>query len=134
MKILTASTEGQEENIHNLIRYFYIRIFPNFFSEDEIVQFKQMKVLHISNQNQEYIGTLKESFTVMSCLATLISIIESHDKEEQEKHYKHLFSHNVSLLETKDLFFPFTYQQFSQAKMQDFSITIYDKPANQFLA
>ncbi|MEI5906379.1 DUF5365 family protein [Bacillus spongiae] len=134
MKIQSASTEMQEEKIRNLINYFYVRIFPMYFSEQEIQLYKKMNVLYISPQNREFLGTLRESFTVISCLDTLISIIESSDVNQNQHHYEQMFVRNVEILSQKDVFFPFSYALFVQKLNQFDPLTVFDKPANEYLA
>ena len=58
MKIVFASTPEQEEEIRNLVQKMYSTIFPNYFPDEDIKEFKQLNVLHTSTRHFEYFGTL----------------------------------------------------------------------------
>ncbi|NRD78264.1 YhcU family protein [Bacillus sp. BRMEA1] len=132
MKIVFASTPGQEEEICELVRYVYSNIFPLYFTDDEISQFEKLKVLHTSDQQFEEIGTLKDAFQVMASIQTLISILETTDLDEQ---YAELFNKNAANLQDLGLFFPFEYEQFVSAKSMKNSsaLSMYMKAHNQLL-
>lgn len=131
MKIVFASTPSQEEEISGFVRYIYSNVFPLYFTEDEINEFEQLKVLDIMENQVEVFGTLKDAFQVMTCMQTLISIIESSDLDDQ---FSILFSKNVSHLQELGLFFPFEYEQFVVAKrMNNHLLSINTKAANELL-
>lgn len=131
MKIVFASTPSQQEEINGLVRYIYSNVFPLYFTDDEIYQFEQLKVLHTSKQQFEDFGTLKDAFQVMASIQTLISILECSSLDEQ---YSTLFSKNVSTLQEFGLFFPFEFEQFVEAKRLNSNVfSIYTKAANELI-
>jgi hypothetical protein len=127
LKIVFASTPSQEEEICELVRYIYSKVFPLYYSDEEINEFKQLRVLHFT----EDFNTLKDAFQVMASLQTLISILESPTLFD---YYAALFNKNVLLLEEYGLSFPFEFQQFIDAKDLKCSIlSIYTKADNELL-
>ncbi|MFJ7727965.1 YhcU family protein [Neobacillus sp. NPDC097160] len=126
MKIVFASTPSQEEEIIGLVRYIYSNIFPLFYSDEDICEFEQLKVLHTS----EDFSTLKDAFQVMTCIQTLISILESSLDEQ----YEDVFNKNVSTLKDFGLFFPFEFEQFVDAKrLKNTMLSIYTKADNELI-
>lgn len=131
VKIVFASTPGQEEKISELIQYVYSNVFPLYFSDTEIKKFKRLKVLHASTKHFEYFSTLREAFQVITCLQTLISILESPCQHE---HYEAIFNKNALMLNDYDLHFPFDYDQLSQARnMKNNIFSVFTKAANELL-
>jgi len=127
VKIVFASTPSQEEEINGLVRYIYSNIFPLYFTDEEICQFERLKVLHTS----EEFNTLKDAFQVMTCIQTLISILESSQPDEQ---YASLFNKNVETLTEFGLLFPFKYEHFEEAKnIRIPMLSIYSKADNELL-
>lgn len=127
MKIVFASIPSQVEEINGLVRYIYSNIFPNFFSDEEIRQFEELKILHPF----EDFNTLKDAFLVMTCIQTLISILESSPLAEQ---YETVFNKNVATLKEFGLFFPFEFEQFLEAKcMKNPMLSIYTKADNELI-
>ena len=131
MKIVFASTPSQEEEIDELIRYFYTNVFPTYFSEQEIKEFERLKVLHASARHFEHFGTLREAFRVMACLQTLIFILEASVYDD---FHAALFSKNAAVLKDYGLYFPFEYDQFVNIHdLKSDLFGMYSKPANQML-
>lgn len=131
VKIVFASTPSQEQEICELIGHIYSNIFPLYFTDDEISQFEQLKVLHISKKQFDEIGTLKDAFQVMTSIQTVISILESTELNEQ---YTDLFNKNAANLNELGLFFPFEFEQFENAKtMKPMMLSIYSKADNELL-
>ncbi len=127
MKIVFASTPGQEEEICELVGYIYSNVFPLYFTDKEINEFEHLKVLHTPDD----FNTLRDAFQVMTSLQTVISILESPTLDEQ---YAALFNKNVSTLQEFGLFFPFEFEQFVEAKnMKNSMFSIYTKAANELL-
>jgi hypothetical protein len=127
VKIVFASTPSQEEEINGLVRYIYSNIFPLYFTDEEICQFEQLKVLHTS----EDFNTLKDAFQVMTSIQTLISILEATQLDAQ---YSLLFNKNVETLQEFGLLFPFKYEHFEEAKcMKNNMISIYTNADNELL-
>ena len=127
VKIVFASTPGQEEEIYGLVRYIYSTVFPLYFTDKEISEFERLKVL----QTPDDFNTLKDAFQVMASMQTIISILESATLDEQ---YATLFNKNVTNLQEFGLFFPFEYEQFVDAKnMKNSVFSIYIKAANELL-
>ena len=130
MKILLASTEEQEETIQELVKYVYCTIFPRYFTDDEIEQFENLEVLHTDAVHTKYNGTLKEAFQVISSLQTLISLIET---ETTKSGYEEMYDHNLCILQSFNLFFPFELDHFRKSYNCQDKLSLYMKPANQLL-
>jgi hypothetical protein len=129
VKIVFASTPSQEEEINGLVRYIYSNVFPIYFTDEEIREFEQIKVLQ-TNQYHDY-STLKDAFLVMASMQTVIAILESPSPDEQ---YADIFNKNVSNLQEYGLFFPFELEQFIQAKnLKSNYFSVYTKAANELL-
>jgi hypothetical protein len=127
VKIVFASTPSQEEEINELVRYVYSNIFPLYFSDEEISQFEELKVLDTSLD----FNTLKDAFQVMTSIQTVISILESSPLDEQ---YEMVFNKNVATLKEFGLFFPFDFEQFMEGKSLKSSIlSIYSKADNELI-
>ena len=133
MKVVFASTQEQEEKIHELADFMYSSIFPNYYDDDEIAKFKKLKVLHTSKRHFEYFSTLKEAYQVITSLQTIISILEYKLKHPLDKTYEDIFNHNVAILSEYNVFFPFYYYQFKADIKTKFSLSIYKKAANELL-
>jgi hypothetical protein len=130
VKIVFASTPGQEVKVQELVQYFYSNLFPRFFHDDEIKRFEREKVLKLTG-NFEGFDTLKDAYQVITCLQTIISILEA---VEPQYEYKCIFDKNASMLQEMGMHFPFSFSQFHHArgiKVEMFSI--YSQPANQYL-
>ncbi|PLR79649.1 hypothetical protein CVD25_00560 [Bacillus canaveralius] len=131
MRVVFASTLGQEEKIRELISYFYSSVFPLYFSDEDIRDFERSKILHTTARHFEYFGTLKEAYRVIVCLQTLISILEL---SVQEENHQTLFCRNARILNEFSLYFPLTYGQFFEAKsLKNNVFSIYSKAANELL-
>ena len=127
MKIVFASTPSQEEEINELVRYVYSNIFPQFFSDEEISKFEELKVLDTSLD----FNTLKDAFQVMTSIQTLISILESSPLDEQ---YEMVFNKNAATLNEFGLFFPFDFEQFIEGKsINNSMLSIYTKADNELI-
>ncbi|MEH7417712.1 YhcU family protein [Neobacillus drentensis] len=127
MKIVFASTPSQEEEINELVRYIYSNIFPQYFSDEEISQFEELKVLDTSLD----FNTLKDAFQVMTSIQTVISILESSQLDEQ---YEMVFNRNVATLKEFGLFFPFDFEQFYEGKsLKGSMLSIYTKADNELI-
>lgn len=134
MKIVFASTPGQEEEISGLVRYIYSDVFPLYFTDEEISEFEKLKVLHTTANHVEDFSTLKDAFQVMTSMQTLISILES---PVLHTHYSSLFNKNVANLQEFGLFFPFEFDHFIDARnLKNFKnnmFSVYTKAANELL-
>ncbi|PLR97856.1 YhcU family protein [Bacillus sp. T33-2] len=131
MKVVFASTPGQEAKIRELTRYFYSDVFPVFFNDQDIAEFEQLMVLHTTREHFDSFNTLGEAFRVITSLQTLISILESGKISEQ---YETVFKKNVCTLKSYGIYFPFTFRQFLQAKTAHHPyLSVYSKAANSLL-
>ncbi|WP_240035359.1 DUF5365 family protein [Neobacillus notoginsengisoli] len=130
MKIVFASTPGQEEEIHELIHYFYSNVLPMYFTDKEIKGFLRRGVLH-KDSTADSFGTLRDAFYVMASLQTLISILEEPLPND---HYRALFLKNAEHLRYYGLRFPFEYDSFiSVQKNAKPLFSMYTPAANQLL-
>lgn len=131
MKIVFASTPGQEEKIMELASYFYTDVFPLYFSDEDIAEFERLDVLHTRPDLMEKFSTLGDAFHVITSMQTLISILESGHIPEK---YQNMFRRNVQTLTDYGICFPFNYNQFSDSKHVHLEyISMYAKPVNQLL-
>lgn len=131
LKIVFASTPGQEEKILELAKYFYTDIFPLYFSDEDILEFERLQVLHTQSEQFERFSTLGDAFQVITSMQTLISILESGHIPEK---YQIMFRRNVQTLTDYGICFPFNYNQFTDSKHVHLDyISAYSKPANRLL-
>lgn len=122
-----ASTPSQEQEINGLVRYIYSNIFPVYFNDEDICEFEQLKVLRSS---EDY-STLKDAFQVMTCMQTLISILESAQLDDQ---YEAVFNKNAATLKEFGVFFPFQFEQFAEAKrLKNTILSVYTKADNELI-
>lgn len=136
MKTVFSSTIEQEQEINNLVTYFYKTVFPQFFTQNEILHFKEIGVLHKDSGRFIYHGTLKSAFQIMSCLQVILTLLDKKivfnsfqlDLESEE-----LFNHNIRLLNENGLFFPFTHVNFNLLVETEDERFSYEEPANQLL-
>ncbi|OCA84422.1 hypothetical protein A8F94_17120 [Bacillus sp. FJAT-27225] len=126
MRIVFASTPGQEEEINGLIHCFYSRILPLYFTEKEILEFKRLSVLHMESASY---GTLRDAFYVMASLQTIIFILEAPVPGD---YHRALFEKNADNLRDYGLYFPFDYSSFvPEKKGADSIFNMYAPAANQ---
>ncbi|MFF2499904.1 DUF5365 family protein [Peribacillus sp. NPDC058075] len=136
MKTVFSSTEEQEQEIASLVTRFYESVFPKYFTESEILHFREIGVLEPNQSSVTYLATLRDAFQVMACLQVLMSILDKQEKEDfMEPESEELFQHNITLLNECGIFFPFYYDHFSSInqeannEMQMMDIQV----ANQYL-
>lgn len=131
MKIVFASTPGQEEEISELVQYIYSNVFPLYFADEEIKKFERLGILNAYYDHYDDFGTLKDAFQVMASLQAVISVLELPILDRE---YTSLFNKNVENLEKFGLSFPFQYEQFIEAKsMKKCIFSVYTKAANEML-
>jgi hypothetical protein len=131
VKIVFASTPGQEEEISELVQYIYSNVFPLYFADEEIREFERLGILSTYYDHYEDFSTLKYAFQVMASLQTVISVLELPNLDRE---YTCLFNKNVENLEKFGLSFPFHYEQFRVAKnMKKCIFIVYKKAANEML-
>lgn len=134
MKTVFSSTEEQEQEIASLVSRFYESVFPKYFTESEILHFREIGVLEPNQSSVTYLATLRDAFQVMTCLQVLMSILDKQ-KRVLEPKSEELFQHNITLLNECGIFFPFYYDHFSSINheanndMQMMDIQV----ANQYL-
>ncbi|MFJ8069400.1 DUF5365 family protein [Peribacillus sp. NPDC096447] len=136
MKTVFSSTEEQEQEIASLVTRFYESVFPKYFTESEILHFREIGVLEPNQSSVTYLATLRDAFQVMACLQVLMSILDKQKREDfMEPESEKLFQHNITLLNECGIFFPFYYDHFSSInheannEMQMMDIQV----ANQYL-
>ncbi|GIN58713.1 DUF5365 family protein [Lederbergia ruris] len=135
MKVVVASTDEQVNKLNELIHYIYHAAFPRFFTDHEIAQYIEWKVLHFPEEKEHPLYTLDVAFRAIASLEVIISILEILPYQKNSSKHHDLFKKNADILSESGLFFPFTYQNFLQPKKTSFKDTcsIYAKPANEFL-
>ncbi|WP_210364730.1 YhcU family protein [Bacillus sp. REN3] len=131
MKIVFSSTPGQEEKIRELSRYFYTDVFPLYFSDEDIEEFERLEILQTRPDQFDRFSTLGDAFKVITCMQTLISILEAGHIPER---YQQMFRRNVQTLTDYGICFPFNYHQFSESRHVHLDyISTYTKAANRLL-
>ncbi|MFS0762490.1 MULTISPECIES: DUF5365 family protein [Peribacillus] len=138
MKTVFSSTEEQEQEIASLVSRFYESVFPKYFTESEILHFREIGVLEPNQSSVTYLATLRDAFQVMTCLQVLMSILDKQKREEfivMEPESEELFQHNITLLNECGIFFPFYYDHFSSINQESNNeIQMMDiQVANQYL-
>ncbi|QNK50475.1 DUF5365 family protein [Brevibacterium sp. PAMC23299] len=117
MKTVFSSTEEQEQEIASLVSRFYESVFPKYFTESEILYFREIGVLEPNQSSVTYLATLRDAFQVMTCLQVLMSILDKQ-KRVMEPKSEELFQHNITLLNECGIFFPFYYDHFSSINLE----------------
>ncbi|PRS40467.1 hypothetical protein C6W19_07285 [Bacillus sp. RJGP41] len=117
MKTVFSSTEEQEQEIASLVSRFYESVFPKYFTESEILHFREIGVLEPNQSSVTYLATLRDAFQVMTCLQVLMSILDKQ-KMVMEPKSEELFQHNITLLNECGIFFPFYYDHFSSINLE----------------
>ncbi|MFE4074773.1 DUF5365 family protein [Peribacillus sp. YIM B13477] len=117
MKTVFSSTEEQEQEIASLVSRFYESVFPKYFTESEILHFREIGVLEPNQSSVIYLATLRDAFQVMTCLQVLMSILDKQ-KRVMEPKSEELFQHNITLLNECGIFFPFYYDHFSSINLE----------------
>ncbi len=130
MKVVYAATPEQETHIEELVEYIYGEIFPRYFTDEEIVKLENLNVLVHNDDN--YNGTLKEAFQLISSLQALIAVVETVKDEEILLSHREIFEKNVKTLDEFGYSFPFNIEQFSAPKEE--IISKFSKAANVYLA
>lgn len=133
MKTVFSSTIEQEQEIENLVTYFYKTVFPQFFTKNEILHFMQIGVLHKDSGRYAYHGTLKSAFQIMSCLQVILTLLDKKTSIPLDINSEDLLNHNIRLLSENGLFFPFTHENFNLLVETEDERFSYVEPANQFL-
>lgn len=128
MKVVFASTPEQRTKIMELTKQLYSDVFPNYFTDEQIEEFKKQKILQFTTNQFRQMDTLKDAYQVIASLQTLTLILEGEKLDDQyiETYYK-----NVSILEEYGVQFPFDFHQFADSKNDQ--ISIYTKVANDLL-
>ncbi|MDQ0273628.1 DUF5365 family protein [Cytobacillus purgationiresistens] len=128
MKVVFASTAEQEQQIGELVERMYSDIFPLYFSDDAIKEFEGLNVLKTT---QEYFGTLKEAYQVMSGLQTILLILE---EEKLKIEHETIFNRNVQILDEFKISFPFTFDHFyGDQSFKNSQVSMYCKANNGYL-
>lgn len=135
MKVVYASTTEQEQEITELVHYFYDSVFPLYFTKRDIAQFKNIGVLQTTTKSFDYFGTLKDAFHVMTSLNVILTVLEKKraNIEAAEERLEELFFHNTNLLNKYGIYFPLSYGQFSYLHNPTKDLNLFINPANQIL-
>lgn len=138
VKMVFPSTEEQELEIACLVARFYESVFPKYFTEQEIFQFRELGVLEPNKSAFTYFGTLRDAYRVMTCLQTLLFILDKNERENSmvmDPKHEEMFQKNISLLNECGIFFPFFYDHFTEMNHErDKDIRMMDaQAANQYL-
>ena len=59
MKTVFSSTEEQEQEIASLVSRFYESVFPQYFTESEILHFREIGVLEPNQSSCYLLGNIK---------------------------------------------------------------------------
>ena len=128
MKVVFASTPEQRIKIMELTKQLYSDVFPNYFTDEEIEEFKKQNILRFTTNQFEQMDTLKDAYQVIASLQTLTLILEGETLDDQ---YMETYYKNVSILEEYGVQFPFDFKQFVDSKNDQ--ISIFTKVANDLL-
>ncbi|MBS4193515.1 DUF5365 family protein [Lederbergia citri] len=131
MKVVVASTEEQGERLEELIQHFYSVVFPQYFDDNEISEFIDLKILQLPNQEDEPLFTLDGAFRAICSMEVIMIILESN----MNKKYTKLFNKNVEILKETGLFFPFTHRNFTSQKSKKVNtiFSMFSNSTNQLL-
>ncbi|AZB42004.1 hypothetical protein CEF21_06685 [Bacillus sp. FJAT-42376] len=132
MKIVTASTNEQEQHIEELVEEMYKEVFPIYFSDETIGQLEKMAVLKPTDETMIYNGTLKEAFEIMSSLQTLIAVLK-HADEGRKQEYESLYERNREILGRYGYELPLTFSDFLTEGGKGPLLSRYTKAANRYL-
>lgn len=137
MKIVFSSTSEQEQEIGNLVSFFYGSIFPRYFTEEEILHFEQIGVLQTPANNISYFGTLRDAYQVMTCLQVILSILEKKENSNKslERKFEDLFDNNIKILNDYGIFFPLSFDHFTSLNKEksENPYLLYVEASNQYL-
>lgn len=131
VKIVSASTEEQEEHIQNLIETMFTVTFPKFFSDETIHSIAERTILKKSDLF--YNGTMEEALKIISSLQTLIVLLELKAAGKEQKHFQELFERNCKILRNFGICFPFSFDQFPTGGDRKEKLSRYTKPANKWM-
>lgn len=131
MKVVIASTPEQENHIEELVAYFYTDIFPEHFADDEIVKFKEFHVMSLKSVEENYNGTLKEAFQLISSLQAMIAVVEAIRHKPIEVDDRRIFDKNIKIIEEYGISFPFHLEHFLTSSPDVTSEFV--KPCNELL-
>lgn len=136
--MVLSSTVEQEQEIADLVDQFYQCVFPKFFTEKEIIHFKEIGVLQPNKSEFIYNGTLRDAFQVITSLQVIKAILEKKEQlhtSSYQKKWAELFEQNGTLLEKCGILFPFHYEQFiyiHNTSFEKIDLSLM-QPANQYL-
>ncbi|MBM7694260.1 hypothetical protein JOC77_003704 [Peribacillus deserti] len=135
MRVVFASTIEQEQEISDLVHYFYESVFPMYFTKRDILQFKEIGVLQTTTKSYDYFGTLKDAFHVMTSLNVILTVLEKKrvNIEMAEERLEELFFHNANLLNKYGIYFPLSFDQFSYIHTPTKDLNLFINPANEIL-
>ncbi len=135
MRVVYAPTSEQEKMLSDLISHMYSTVFPRYFTDREITDFVDLKILHYSGVQDDQLNTLGDVFKAISSLQVIISILELPSDHNVDSNYSSMFNQNIKILERCGMFFPFTYDQFfgKEKKNRDIVFSIFSKPSNDLL-
>lgn len=132
MKVVIAATPEQENHIQELVGYFYSNIFPNYFTDEEIIKFKELNVMSLNGVEENYNGTLKEAFQLISSLQAIIAVLDAIRHKPIGDDDQTIFDRNVHIIKGYGIDFPFSLNHFATSK--PYMISQFQKPFNLFLA
>ncbi|WP_051348436.1 DUF5365 family protein [Peribacillus kribbensis] len=138
MRVVYASTTEQEQEIAELVQFFYESVFPLYFTKKDIMKFKEMGVLQTTTKTYDYFGTLKDAFHVMTSLNVILTVLEKKrmnldNLDCAEDRLEELFFTNASLLNKYGIYFPLSFDQFSYLHNPAKDLNLFTAPANQLL-
>ncbi|WP_223700911.1 DUF5365 family protein [Sutcliffiella deserti] len=136
MKVVYASTPEQEDHIGELVQHLLTNIFPYYFTDKEIEKLENQLSLHteaVHDTFTDYNGTLKEAFHIISCLQSIIAVIETIQHENIISAHREIFKRNVNLLSGFGFSFPYSIDQFEKKTQKHMVLSRYVKSTNQYL-
>lgn len=136
MKVVYASTPEQEDHIGELVQHLLTNILPYYFTDKEIENLENQLSLHtgaVHDTFSDYNGTLQEAFRIISCLQSIIAVIETTQDEDIIHEHREIYTRNVNMLRDFGFSFPFSLDQFKQKVQKNLVLSRYTRPSNQYL-
>jgi hypothetical protein len=98
MRVVTAASKEQEEEIHYLLCQLYEDILPFYYKEHELQSFKNMHLLQFNSFHQDYLGTMDEALQMIGALQVINAILEQHRNGNTEIRHEDIFYKNCKKL------------------------------------
>ncbi|MEH6941478.1 DUF5365 family protein [Bacillus sp. JJ722] len=133
MKIVFSSTEEQEREIETALFHLRSTILPSYITSQDLNKYDEMGLLQFSIYENNYHGTLKEAYQLMTALQVITTIIEHVSKSLDYSQYDELFKRNAQIINHFGLLFPFTLQCFRKGIQTKNCVVTFTEAKNQII-